>query len=255
MGITATVSAVALGVGALAGVGSVITNAVTGYEQNKINNDMVDIAEKQAQIARDNYELQVKNSKLNAESQVRDIDKGIFDLESKVGEYELGIREANSRIDSYDKWLDNYESMYAQETASKQAQTDQLTASGKEAYDNFMNAIGYGDALAGATGRVGAGTSQSYTTGALDRKLVDYVGEDRTLDETGGLYGSQLSAANMEMQQLRTDLEFQQQEMQGNRDIASSTLADYEQAITKTQDSITKSRAERPGRTRKARRR
>jgi septal ring factor EnvC (AmiA/AmiB activator) len=227
----AVTTAVAVGVGALAAGAGVVVNAIGSKKQND--------------IARDNLELQKKNSKLNAESNLRDIDKGIFNLESKVGEYELGIREANSRIDSYDKWLNNYGSMYAQETASKQAQTDQLTASGKEAYDNFMNAIGYSDALAGATGRVGAGTSQSHTTGALDRKLVDYVGEDRMLDENGGLYGSQLSAAQMEMQQLRTDLEFQQQEMQGNRDIASSTLADYEQSIIKTQNSITESKAER----------
>jgi chromosome segregation ATPase len=200
---------------------------------------------KQNDMARENYELQKANAKLNAESQVRDINKGIFDLESKIGEYELGIREANSRIDSYDKWLDNYGSMYAQEVASKQAQTDQLTASGKEAYDNFMNAIGYSDALAGATGRVGAGTSRAHTTGAIDRKLVDYAGEDRTLNEAGGLYGSQISAAHKEMTQLQTDLEFQRQEMWGNRDITSSTIDDYRQAIIKTKTSIEESTAER----------
>jgi hypothetical protein len=237
MAVTATVGAIALGVGAVAGVGSAITNGINGYNQN--------------QIARENLELQKKNSKLNAESQLRDIDKGIFDLESKVGEYQTEIRAGESQMISYDKWLKNYESQYAQETASKQAQTDQLMASGKEAYDNFMNAIGYSDALAGATGRVGAGTSQSHTTGALDRKLVDYVGADRTLDETGGLYGSQLSAANMEMQQLKTDLEFQRDEMQGNLDILMESVGTeenpgyYRQAIEKTQDNITKSKAER----------
>jgi hypothetical protein len=124
----------------------------------------------------------------------------------------IAENNAQNEIDSYDRWLGNYEGLYAQEVQSKQTQTDQLTASGKEAYQNFLNAIGYADALAGATGRAGAGTSQASAAKALDKKLVDYAGEDRTLDADGGLYGSQLTAANMEMDQLKKGLETQRQE-------------------------------------------
>ena len=118
-------------------------------------------------------------------------------------------------------------------------------ASGKETYENFLNAIGYADAMAGATGRVGAGTSQAHTTGMLDRKLVDYVGADRTLDANGGLFGSQLTAANMEMDQLKVDLEFQRQEMVGNRNITQASIEDWQNAISTTDQSIKDSTKER----------
>jgi len=125
--------------------------------------------------------------------------------------------DTKNEINSYDRWLDNYSKQYAQEVQSKQAQNDALMASGKESYDAFLNAIGYSDAMAGATGRVGAGTSQAHTTGMMDRKLVDYVGADRTLDANGGLFGSQLTAANMEMDQLKTGLDMQRQGVLGNK--------------------------------------
>jgi hypothetical protein len=180
-------------------------------------------------------------------SQIRDIDKEISALEGQNIQYGIDIQEAQSQVDSYDKWLANYGSQYAQEVQSRQAQTDQLMASGKETYENFLNAIGYADAMAGATGRVGAGTSQAHTTGMLDRKLVDYVGEDRTLDASGGLFGSQLTAANMEMEQLRVGLDFQRQEMEANRELAQSSIAGWQQAIGLTNESITRSREARDG--------
>jgi hypothetical protein len=220
-------AAVVVGAGAAAiGVG---LNAKQGKEANK--------------TAQEQLALDEKNSYLNGQNTIRDIEKTIADLEGAKIQYGIDIRDAQSQVDSYDKWLGNYSSQYAQEVQSKQAQTDSLMASGKETYENFLNAIGYADAMAGATGRVGAGTSQAATTGMLDRKLVDYVGEDRTLDANGGLFGSQLTAANMEMDQLKIDLEFQRQEMAANRDIAFASISDWQQAMDLTQGSIDKSTA------------
>lgn len=88
---------------------------------------------------------------------------------------------------------------------------------------------------------MGAGTSQAHTTGMLDQKLVDYVGADRRLDANGGLFGSQLTAANMEMGQLKADLDFQRQEMQGNRDLANASIGDWQGAIGQIDESIVKS--------------
>jgi len=158
-------------------------------------------------------------------------------------QYGIDIRDAESQVMSYDKWLQNYSEQYAQEVQSKQAQTDQLVASGKDTYENFLNAIGYADAMAGATGRVGAGTSQAHTTGMLDRKLVDYVGADRKLDANGGLFGSQLTAANMEMDQLKVDLDFQRQEMAANRGNTQASIQDWQNAIALTDQSIKNSTA------------
>jgi hypothetical protein len=223
-------------IGAGVGIAGTITNAVQGSRANET-------AQQQNAIALRQLEIQTKNSYLNGMNAVRDYEKAIADLEASKIQYGIDIRDAESQVESYDKWLQNYSGQYAQEVSSKQAQTDQLQASGKEAYENFLNAIGYSDALAGATGRVGANTSQALTTGAIDRKLVEYVGEDRTLDATGGLYGSQLTAANLEMEQLKIDLEFQRYEMEQNRENTLATIFDYQRAIALTDQSIANSMA------------
>jgi hypothetical protein len=231
MGVTAIIGAVAGVVTATAAVAGTVVNGVQGKKS-------ADTAQQQADIAREQLEIQNRNTKLNAENSIRDYDKSIADLEASKIQYGIDIRDAESQVDSYDKWLANYSGQYAQETASKQAQTDQLMSSGKESYENFLNAIGYSDAQAGATGRAGAGTSQAKTTGALDNKLVDYVGSDRTLDANGGLYGAQLTAANLEMGQLKLDLDFQRQEMAANRANTLATIADYQKSIELTDQSI-----------------
>jgi len=212
-----------------AAVAGVVVSGIQGAEANK--------------NAQDQLDLQTKNSYLNGLNTIRDYEKTIADLEGQRIQYDIDIRDATSQVDSYDKWLGNYSSQYAQEVQSKQAQTDSFMASGKDTYENFLNAIGYADAMAGKTGRVGAGTSQAQTTAMFDSKLVDYVGDDRRLDANGGLFGSQLTAANMEMDQLKLDLEFQRQEMNANRDIAKSTIADWHEAIKLTDQSIANSNA------------
>jgi hypothetical protein len=146
-------------------------------------------------------------------------------IDSLVANRQATVNSANNEVAQYDRWLANYGDMYAQQVQSKQAQIDTLVAGGKETYENFLNAIGYADAAAGASGRVGAGTSSSHVTGMLDQKLVDYVGEDRTLDEHGGLFGSQLTAANMEMGQLKANLERQRMDVLGNKKTILDNLA------------------------------
>jgi hypothetical protein len=230
------VAAVAGVVAAGAAIAGAVTSGVQGAQANSA-------AQSQNDIARAQLHIQTQNSYLNGLNTVRDYEKSIADLEGAKIQYGIDIRDATSQVQSYDKWLANYGSQYAQEVQSKQAQTDALTASGKETYENFLNAIGYADAMAGATGRVGAGTSQARTTGMLDQKLVDYVGADRKLDANGGLFGSQLTAANMEMGQLKVDLEFQRQEMAANRELAQASIADWQQAIRLTDQSIANSTA------------
>ena len=225
---------------AVVGAGAAVFGAINSAQQGKKAND---VAQAQQNISQSQLDLQTQNSYLNGLNTVRDYEKTIADLEGAKIQYGIDIRDATSQIDSYDKWLANYGAQYAQEVQSKQAQTDSLVASGKETYENFLNAIGYADAMAGTTGRVGARTSQAATTGMLDHKLVDYVGDDRRLDANGGLFGSQLTAANMEMDQLKVDLDFQRQEMEVNRELTQSTIADWQQAITLTDQSIKNSTA------------
>jgi len=228
-----------IGVAAVVGVGAAVAGTIVSGKQGKEANE---IAQSQTDIAREQLNLQTQNSYLNGLNSIRDYEKTIADLESQKIQYGIDIRDATSQVESYDKWLTNYSGQYAQEVQSKQAQTDQLVASGKDTYENFLNAIGYADAMAGATGRVGAGTSQAHTTGMLDRKLVDYVGADRRLDAHGGLFGSQLTAANMEMEQLKVDLEFQRQEMVANRENTFASIEDWNKAAALTDQSIANSK-------------
>jgi len=221
------------GVASVVGAGAAIAGTVISAKQGAKSND----------VAQQQLNIQTQNSYLNGLNTIRDYEKSIADLEGAKIQYGIDIRDANAQVDSYDKWLANYNSQYAQEVQSKQAQTDQLMASGKETYENFLNAIGYADAAAGATGRVGAGTSQAKTTGMIDQKLMDYVGADRRLDANGGLFGSHLTAANMEMEQLKTDLEFQRYEMAANRELAQVSIADWQNAIKLTDQSIANSTA------------
>jgi hypothetical protein len=227
-------------VAAVVGAGAAVAGTIMGAKQGAQANAN---AQAQNDIAREQLNIQTKNSYLNGLNSVRDYEKSIADLEGAKIQYGIDIRDATSQVESYDKWLANYGSQYAQEVQSKQAQTDQLMTSGKETYENFLNAIGYADAMAGATGRVGVGTSLAKTTGMLDQKLVDYVGADRRLDANGGLFGSQLTAANMEMGQLKVDLEFQRQEMAANRQNTQASIADWRQAISLTDQSIANSTA------------
>jgi len=194
---------------------------------------------KSASHAEDQLALSMRQHAISEEDRILSMDQRIFDMQSAIGDNELELESIGSQISSYDSWLNNYSSMYAQETQSKQAQTDALMASGKETYENFLNAIGYADAVAGATGRVGAGTSAAHATQMLDRKLVDYAGEDRTLDANGGLFGSQLTAANMEMDQLKIDLSNQRTQFSANKDILMRSAGHLTSANDALRQSIT----------------
>jgi hypothetical protein len=179
------------------------------------------------------------NSEKNAKNQMNyQQQKDYTQMQGQIAEYELGITESQSQVDSYDKWLGNYRNMHDQQMASRNAQTEALKASGQEAYNNFVNAIGYSDALAGASGRVGGSTSAGAVTQAQDKQLVGYAGEDRTLAGYDGLFGAQLKAANLETDQIKKDLEFQLFETQQNRDIAFKSIEHYRNAIDRTRDAM-----------------
>jgi len=212
----------------LLGLGFNVAGLTMSSKQNDINN----------QFSKEQLKLQKESMGLQIIGLRHDLNKGIQGMRNEIDQYGIEIQAANSMIDGYDKWLTNFSDMRAQQVQSKQAQTNALMASGKETYNNFLNAIGYSDALAGATGRVGAGTSAALTTQAIDQQLVDYVGQDRILDANGGLFGSQLTAANMEMDQLKMDLYWQNLEAYENRKILESSIGNWENAIARTEESI-----------------
>jgi hypothetical protein len=219
---------------------ALVANIIMGNQANKIANN-------QLTVARDQLALNEKETALNAVDSLRTYDKDIAQLRGDYAQLGIDIRDTQTQIASYDKWLSNYSAQYEQEVQSKQAQTDVLKASGLESYMGFMNAIGAQDALAGATGRKGGATSTGAVTRSIDQKMVDYVGADRTLDASGGLFGSQLAAANMEMGQLKVDLGFQQQEAIMNRENLIQSLGELQSAQSSTSTSIRNAQSSQDG--------
>jgi hypothetical protein len=106
--------------------------------------------------------------------------------------------------------------MYEEQTTSAKAGIAELEASGRQAYEGLMQSLGYADALAGATGRTAAGTSMAGVARKARQNIVDYVGDDMSLDMTGGLYGLQRTSAELGYQQLELDLANQLKQTQGS---------------------------------------
>jgi hypothetical protein len=217
---------------AIVSLGTGIANFIQQQEANNIARD-------EYNLATDEYNLNLAKEKKSANDSLRSIDREISSMQMSILGNQIEKEAALIQVKSYDKWLENYDTMYNQQMASRQVQTDQLKASGQESYENFINAIGSQNAQAGFTGRLGGvGTSQGAVTQAIDKKLVDYVGEDRQLDANGGIYGRQLTAANMETQQLQKDLQFQKDEITGNRSISSRSADQLQESIFNTQTAI-----------------
>jgi hypothetical protein len=200
-------------------------------------NKNLEITEDQYQLQKSSYELDRQNTYLNTLSTVYQFDKDIEALKGDKAQAEIDIRDTKTQIDSYQKWLDNYNDMYDAETTSAQAQIKELESSGKQAYEGLMEAIGYNDALAGATGRVGTNTSTAKIGSFAKEQLTDYVGTDLTLDANGGLYGLQKSAADKNYGQLLVDLDFQKQEKEVQKTILGESLA----TLSASQDTISQS--------------
>jgi hypothetical protein len=170
------------------------------------------------------------------------IDSDIADIKNQQRQLEIDKMDYGAQINSYQSWLDNYADMYAAETTSAQAQIAELDASGKQQYQNLLNTLGYADAVAGATGRVSAGSSMAAAGGAARQSVVDYAGADMRLDKNGGLFGLQRTAADLNYAQLQLDLENQRVEALGQMDILKTSLKITDEAYAGYTNSITKAR-------------
>jgi len=161
-----------------------------------------------------------KNRALTKAGHNLDIDVLKETNKGKITENNLEIEAELNKIEGYERWLDRYGDYYKTEMGAERVKTEDLKASGKETFDNFMNSIGYADAALGASGRSGP----SVITGMLDQKLVDYVGTDRKLDEHGGLFGEQLTQRFKETTQRDLDLQDEYAGMAGDLGVSQRTV-------------------------------
>jgi multidrug efflux pump subunit AcrA (membrane-fusion protein) len=169
------------------------------------------------QIARDEAELSARSSLLD----YKDV---LTNQQAKLATLKDTQRQTSFNISSYQNFLDRYADYFTAETTAAQAQIAGTEAAGKAQYDQLMEALGYADAQAGATGRVAAGSSQAAVTGKVKENVTDFVGQDMTLDANGGLYGLQITAQNMAYDQLVMDLGGMRTEYAGQIDIWQESL-------------------------------
>jgi hypothetical protein len=196
--------------GAVAGAGiGLVLGGLAGWQQGQIDEEMLRIEEKRLGLDTEQMRLALVN-------QIYSVDKDIAGLEADREDILTDITEAKSNISSYQGWLDNYASMYEAETSAAKTQIAELEASGKQAYEGLMSNMGMTDALAGATGRAGAGTSMAGVAQKQRQNVTDYVGADMALDMNGGLYGMQRASAQLNYGQLELDLKNQLEQAKGN---------------------------------------
>lgn len=208
---------------AVAAGAAVVTAGVSIYNATQ-SNKQADRDKKRLDIQKEQNDLTGQQAEQSARDQLLSASGEITSLETSISNIGVDIAEAESKVSGYQSFLDRYGDYYKTETTKAQAGIAELEASGKAAYENLMQTMGYADALAGATGRVAAGSSMAHVGQKTKSDVIDYVGEDMTLDETGGLYGQQRTAASLSYDQLLLDLEAERTEAEQQKKIWGMSL-------------------------------
>lgn len=157
-------------------------------------------------------------------------------MKQQVGQLGVSIQETESNISAYESFLARYPE-YAQ------FEEEKFKTEGEAEYRQLMENYGMINVLAGATGRTGAGTS----FGAVGKQAMEgvqrFVGEDMSLDATGGLYG-------MGYKELMGNLQLEQETATRQLDIYRTSLDTLFESKTETEDVLaeleSKSKLESP---------
>lgn len=186
--------------------------------------------------------LQKGQMKQQAKDQLMGAKQAVSDIESQISQTTVDIAEAQSKISGFQSFLDRFGDYYQTKTTQAQAGIAELEMSGKQAYENLMQTLGYTDALAGATGRAGAGTSMAQVGELAKQNVIDYVGADMTLDQTGGLYGLQRTSAGLSYDQLLLDLQAEHSEAEAQKGIWGTSLVTLEKSKASMENSLAASK-------------
>ena len=143
-----------------------------------------DRAEAQLGLEQQKLALDRQQFYMDTLSPLYGVEQDITQLETQKSQLGVDVRETESQITSYQDWLDWYPNQ-------RELQTKSFEYEGKQAYEGLMNALGYADAVAGATGRTAPGSSMALTAGKAKQDVVGYFGADMQQNLDGGLYGMQ----------------------------------------------------------------
>jgi hypothetical protein len=201
--------------------------------------------DKSASISEQQLALQRESLRLQGKGMLIDADASITSIRGELEQNKIDIADYTTQISSYDQWLNNYGNLYDMETTAKDAEIAQFKQSGLESYQNFMNALGGADAVAGMTGRVGAGTSMALASGQIGQRLESYTGADRSLEGDDGIYGQQAKVQELQKADLITDLENQYTSMSGQKTTTEEAKARAEKASAEYEKNLKSAQAER----------
>jgi hypothetical protein len=186
-------------------------------------------AREQAEIAREGLKLDKQQWAQDLQGKYWEMEDALDAIRSQRNQAYIDARDYGTKIFSYQKWLDNYGSLYENETKSYEY-------AGRQQFDELMAGLGYADALAGATGRAAAGTSMAAVGQSMKQKVVGFAGDDMTLDRNGGIYG-------MNYERLVYELENQRLENQMQMGVYQESLAQTYRNIAAFNDAETRGAA------------
>lgn len=121
-------------------------------------------------------------AKLQLEKDIWGLKRDIAGLTGDIATTKTAIAETEMGIADIGDWLGLY-------PAYAEKEKTQMEQAGRREYETLMENYGMMNVLAGATGRVGAGTSMAVAGGQARGKVAGFVGEDLTFDPEGGFYG------------------------------------------------------------------
>jgi len=167
---------------------------------------------------------QKEAAELQLEKDILGLKEDIADYTTDLATTRIAIAEAEANIGNVEDWLTLYP-QYAEKEKT------QMELAGSRQYRELMENYGMMNVLAGATGRVAAGTSMAIKGEQAREDVVAFVGEDLTFDPEGGLYG-------MTWAELLQNLEAEYTGQQRQLDIYETALTELTETETELETLI-----------------
>lgn len=170
---------------------------------------------------------QKEADRLQLEKDILGLKGDIAGLTAQLGTTQTGIAETRFGISSMELALERYPAYAALEQSK-------FEASGEQTYRELMGNYGTINALAGATGRVAAGSSVAAVGQEARSDVAGFVGEDLTFDTEGGMYGAGWS-------ELLKNLEAERLSYEGQLDVYKTSLDTLLETETTLEETLTES--------------
>ena len=195
-----------------------------------------------AKAQKEQLKLQKKQWELDVSKAYQDSLSTLGQLKTTYRQSGLEVAQTQANIESLDYWLGNYQDYYDYEMAQQQLAVDQqrnavsgMFSSNIGSLRQMQEGLAQQQVLSAARGQTG---STARLLSAMARQdIINFAGEDMTLDAEGGTYGAAytsqqgaLDLAIMAMGQRQKDLEIEKQNKESDLEMQQLALQDYQVA-------------------------